>query len=191
MTNDKISRWPGRWRGRRRSRSGARRAAILAVMTCALLISACTGGSPSDSSSSSSAGGSSNAQKEVAYADCMRSHGVDVGVGSNGAVTANDPSSLPSVSPAVQTAFNACRHLAPTVHLSTGQQEQDLKQMLNYVACMRKHGEPDMPDPSSGSGGAAIPLSGINPKSSQFQAAQQACQSMLRGIAGPAGSSAP
>jgi hypothetical protein len=190
--NDNINQSRGRWRGLRRSLRRPRPAGILAVTVgIALLASGCGGSSSSGSGGSSPTGGSSAIGNSVAYADCMRAHGVEVGVGSNGAATANNPSSLPSLSPAMQAAFNACRHLAPTVHLSQGQQEQDLKQMLNYVACMRKHGEPDMPDPSSGSGGVAIPLSGINPKSSQFQAAQQACQSILRGVVGAAGGSTP
>jgi hypothetical protein len=180
--NDDITQSRGRWRG------WLRRTGILAVAAgIALLASGCGGGSSSDGSDgSSSTGGPSSVRNSVAYTDCLRSHGMDVNIGSGGALTADNPNGTATPSAQQQAAFNACRHLAPAVHLSQAQQEQDLEQMLNYVACMRKHGEPDMPDPSTATGGVAIPLSGINPKSSQFQAAQQACQSIMRAVA-PAG----
>lgn len=52
---------------------------------------------------------------------------------------------------------------------------------LAFSACMRSHGVANFPDPTSG-GGIQIqaqPVSGINPNSPAFQAAQHACQSLL------------
>jgi hypothetical protein len=55
---------------------------------------------------------------------------------------------------------------------------------VGYSSCMRSHGVPNFPDPDSG---GAIPKAGaqrLGVSSSQLQAAQQACQSLL-----PAGGS--
>jgi hypothetical protein len=53
------------------------------------------------------------------------------------------------------------------------------KQALAFSQCMREHGVPDFPDPQTTAGGNAIQINGngatLDPSSSQFQAAQQAC----------------
>src|SRR5262245_44565648 len=53
-----------------------------------------------------------------------------------------------------------------------------------FSACMRSHGVPNFPDPTSG--GGLVINSGINPNSPQFQAAQRACAKEL-----PNGGKAP
>jgi hypothetical protein len=54
-----------------------------------------------------------------------------------------------------------------------------MQELLKYVACMRTHGVPDMPDPGS-NGNLSLPVGGdINPSSPQFQSAQQACQQLV------------
>ena len=54
---------------------------------------------------------------------------------------------------------------------------------LAYSRCMRSHGVPNFPDPTSqGGGGFSISLpQGVNPRSAQFQAADRACKSQLPG----------
>src|SRR5258708_20232811 len=53
------------------------------------------------------------------------------------------------------------------------------KQALLFSKCMREHGVPDFPDPQSTASGNAIKIDGsgatLDPSSSQFQAAAQAC----------------
>jgi hypothetical protein len=50
---------------------------------------------------------------------------------------------------------------------------------LAFSSCMRSHGVPNFPDPNS-QGQIDIGSSdGINPQSSQFQSAQQACQKLM------------
>lgn len=54
---------------------------------------------------------------------------------------------------------------------------------LRFSVCMRSHGVPNFPDPSSG-GGIQIQLnggSGLNPSSPSFQSAQQQCRKLLPG----------
>jgi hypothetical protein len=48
-----------------------------------------------------------------------------------------------------------------------------------FSSCMRSHGVPNFPDPSSGGGISIGPGSGIDPSSPKFRAAQQACQKTL------------
>ena len=53
---------------------------------------------------------------------------------------------------------------------------------IRYADCMRTHGVPNFPDPSSG-GGVQIP-GDINPASPAFHTAQRACQSLIPGGTG-------
>jgi hypothetical protein len=48
-----------------------------------------------------------------------------------------------------------------------------------FAACMRKHGVPNFPDPTSGGAISITPSSGIDPSSPTFQAAQQTCRKVL------------
>jgi hypothetical protein len=141
----------------------------------ALLAAACGG-----SSSSAAAGGSTYYQKAVAYAQCMRSNGVP---------DYPDPDSQGQFPPiqegrngvsqqALQSAQNACRHVQPGGGPGTTQQQQaKLTQALNYSRCMRAHGVPDFPDPSTSNGGMGYNLSGVDTHSPQYQSANQVCQS--------------
>jgi hypothetical protein len=59
---------------------------------------------------------------------------------------------------------------------------------LKYAGCMRSHGEPDFPDPTVGSNGLpSFRINGsanLNPQSSQWKAAQQACKTDLPNLGG-------
>ncbi len=52
---------------------------------------------------------------------------------------------------------------------------------LNFAKCMRSHGVPNFPDPSSGGGIQISNGSGINPASPSFQSAQKDCAKQLPG----------
>jgi hypothetical protein len=173
-----------------KNRSGPQpRIAILAIVgvigSIILLASGCGGGSTPSGSPSSSPGASSNIAKDVAFANCMRAHGADVTVGSNGTISGSSGSSgsQQGAPQAVQAAQNACRHLLPNGgQPSQAQQEAKLKQALEYTQCMRSHGVPNFPDPTSngtGNYGYRIPNgSGIDSKSAAYQKANQACESI-------------
>jgi hypothetical protein len=169
-----------------------RRVAVLAVTAgLALLTAACGGGAPGGSGGSSSPGGSSVAVKLVAYAHCLTSHGVaGVSVGSgdtltihnaNGQMTLSGGGGIPpqvaDTSPALESAAKACNHLLPVSgqRAEQGQSAQDLQQGLKYARCLRKHGVPNMPDPSS-NGQFSLGGTGIDTQSPQFEAAQQHCK---------------
>ena len=175
--NDSSGRGHGRWR------SWPRWAATLAVMALTgLLATACGGGS---SPAASVAGGATRAQAALAYARCMRSHGVpdfpDPDSDGNFHVGNNSVSSQ-------ETAANqVCNHLLNVgTQLNAAQTQHTLSQLVKYAQCMRAHGVPNFPDPQITNGGIGVPggftfdTSGRNlgQKSPQYQAAAQACQSL-------------
>lgn len=46
---------------------------------------------------------------------------------------------------------------------------------VRFADCMRSHGVPSFPDPSTGRRAAVVPGPGLDPRSPAFQAAQKAC----------------
>ena len=154
--------------------------ALVAVI--ALSLAACGGGG--STSSAASGGGSRSATYErlVAYARCMRSHGVPnypdpVNNGSNVGVSMPDANS-----PQVQSAQHACRSLAPPAP-TAAQQAQNLARELSFARCMRSHGEPKFPDPQA-NGNVNVGGAGVDKGSPQFDHAMQACRSYLGAGAG-------
>lgn len=162
------------------SRAG-RRAAPLSVMAgIALLVAAC-GASPSSSDSSpAAAGGSSSAGRGlVAFAQCMRAHGVTDYPDSGAPASVAPGSDLDPSNPTYESARRACEYLHPVSHPNQSQAAQNLAAGLAFAKCMRQHGITSYPDPgphSGPNGGYGVNLSGIDINSPQFKAAQQACR---------------
>lgn len=153
---------------------------MLAAAGIAGLTVAC--GSPSSAGGSSpaaSGSSSSSGSQLVAYARCMRAHGV-TDYPDSGAVTGATPGSdLDPDNPTYQAARQACQSLHPTIHQNQSQAAQNLAAGLAFSKCMRQHGITNYPDPgphSGPNGGYGINLSGVDMNSPQFQAAKQACQ---------------
>ena len=170
----------GRGRGRRRS-SPRWAAALAATALTSLLVTACGGGS---SPAASATGGSTRAQAALAYARCMRSHGVPdfPDPDSNGNFHLDN-----SVSSQETAANQACNHLLNVgTQLNAAQRQHTLSQLVKYAQCIRAHGVPNFPDPQITNGGIGVPsgftfdTSGahLDLKSPQSQAAAQACQSL-------------
>jgi hypothetical protein len=135
--------------------------------------------------------GGAAAQKQlVAFAQCMRSHGLpNFPEPVEGHLTIKD---LSPSSPQFQAAQKACAHLMPGGGLPSPAQSAEFQaKALKFSECMRSHGEPNFPDPKVEGGGVRLqigPSSGIDPRSPQFQAAQKACQGDMPGPkGGPAG----
>jgi hypothetical protein len=164
--------------GRRRARQW--HADVLPVVAAmAVLVAACGGGG------SSAAGGSSPYQKAVAYAQCMRAHGVpgfpDPDSKGNFLIKGPELGGSPGQ---YRSADKACRHLLPNGgQMTAAQQQQALRQALKFSACMRAHGVPSFPDPTARNGGVEISLggSGLSPNSPRLRAAQQACRPLMPG----------
>ncbi len=187
---------PGRGPGPRPPRPRrARAAAVITVMAAAALLAAACGGSPSSTGSGGppNAGGSASSPSAVGYTSCMRSHGVP---------DYPDPDSsgqLPKITSGQQVgvsgsrlnaAQGACQDLWPYQPPTAAQQRQQLADDLKFAQCMRSHGLPNVPDPTTGPDGPHFVISvsrdGFNPNSPQILAKARECQHVL-----PAGTGLP
>ena len=165
--------------------------ALLALLGLALL-AACS--SPNATTSGNNSG-SSAYQKALAYAQCIRAHGIPdyPDPNSKGQFIAQNGTSLPNVSAAVTAAADrACQKLIPPAMAQgppSGSQGQgsSTSNEVKFSECMRSHGEPNFPDPAS-NGSFTLPP-GMDAESPQFQNAQKACQSLMP--MNPSGGSAP
>lgn len=86
----------------------------------------------------------------LAFANCMRNHGVPnfpdpsgAGPGIDLAGTGINPQS-----PAFESARTACRKLSPGAAGAPRATEQQFLAALRFARCMRAHGSPTFPDPS-------------------------------------------
>jgi hypothetical protein len=182
ITSERVrARRAPRWRG------------MWVTVAAAALLAGCGGSSqPGIAHLSSSTTGAaqspgqppSGGRSPVAFAACMRSHGVPgfpdpdrsgrIGTGSG-----VDPSS-----PQFQAAAKTCQSLRPaggtfSTQGSGAVSPQRQTELLRFARCMRSHGVPSFPDPTSR--GIAL-SSAVDPSSPQFQSAQQACKSLLPGL---------
>ncbi len=168
---------------RRRLRTGL---IVSALLTLVLLATACAGGSngpgvagqgASSTPSASPSGDPRDA--ELAYAKCMRDHGIsdfpDPQPGGGIAIQAGPGSDLDQNNPQFKAADDACKSLLPTP--SKQDQQKEFEHMLRFAQCMREHGIADFPDPKPGDGISisADQGSDLDPNNPQFQAANKAC----------------
>ncbi|HTW43590.1 MAG TPA: hypothetical protein VMD79_14890 [Solirubrobacteraceae bacterium] len=129
-------------------------------------------------------------QKEVDYAQCLRSHGAGEvpEPGSDRSIVNGLGGGPDPGPPQLKAAQQQCNKLLPSGGGPSPQvQQQAQERALKFAQCMRSHGEPSFPDPSGGGSGhirIAGPGSGIDLGSPQFKAAEQACRRYF----GPAGS---
>ncbi len=121
------------------------------------LIAACGSNSPTVARSSAhqtSTNQQNLQQAVVSFGDCMRSHGLanfpNPTTNPHGFKVALDPSTTEL--PAFQPALTACGHLLPGggLHNQTDPYSpQHAAALLAFAHCLRIHGFPDFPDPSS------------------------------------------
>jgi hypothetical protein len=148
---------------------------LVAAAGVVLLVSAC-GGSPENR-----VAGSAQQNRAIAFAQCMRSHGVpnwpdpnSTGVFDKSKLTSQR---LGASASRVRSAQTACGHLLPNGGgpPSPAQLLQVKRQALQFSQCVRAHGVPNFPDPD-GTGRIPDPASvGIDQGSPKFEAANQAC----------------
>lgn len=178
----------GKRRGRARVVSGRRRAVraagpLMAGMLAAAFAVACSSG-PSGAAASSTQT-QSKYDQAVAYAQCMRSHGVpdfpDPNAKGEFALTGTN---VNPGSQQFQSAQEACQHLDKNTGIqSPASHAAEVNQALQYVNCMRSHGVLNFPEPPA-DGQMKVPSS-VDTSSPRFQAAQRACRSYLPGSATP------
>jgi len=144
----------------------------------------------------------------LAYAKCMRDHGIDMpdpvivesnggGSGdagfSTGKSVAGGQAVNPKDDPGFRTADTACRPLIAGMIKDLGPSTMSAEQQqafLDFSKCMREHDVP-MPDPQFSGGGVSIQIGGddpaspnLDPQSPVFRKAQDACRDDLPGAKG-------
>jgi hypothetical protein len=149
---------------------------LSALAGLSLLASACGGSSSLHAAATATLSSAESAHRKeaLAYARCMRTHGVPD-------FPDPDPQGdLPPFRPReakqiAAAADGACKHL-----LSSGgnagpqQRQQKLAFGVKVAQCLRAHGYPNFPDPTS-LGQQNLPP-GIEVKSPQFQAVEASCE---------------
>jgi hypothetical protein len=157
------------------------------LLVLALAVAACGGGGgKSDgvaslgdgeaTATTTSPGGSSDPQQAaLAYAKCMRQHGInmpDPKIDANEGVGSVLPEGVSPEDPKFKAAQEACKQYTPGGGQPPKLSPQQQQQLVAFARCMRQHGI-DMPDPEPGGG---LDLRGVDSDTPKFQAAQQACQ---------------
>jgi hypothetical protein len=136
----------------------SRRVKLLAaaIASLALLAAGCGSSSPSSSNTPSPASFTAAAFK---YSSCMRDHGLSsfpdpMMTDHNGQQVAYLTATIPvEPSPAFKSAQQACRKILPTPSNANttqlAQQHAREEHILAFAKCLRSHGIPDFPDPTS------------------------------------------
>ena len=166
-------------------------ASALAVAACSLLVAGCGGGSPgvANIASSTTAATTTSQSGPVAFAHCMRSHGVPTFPDPN-ANGEFDGSKLKraGVSPSqVRAAQSSCNYLLPNGVPLAPRYTITLADQIDYLkgaACMRRQGFPDFPDPTFQNSDVQLNIpASINQDSPQFKRAATTCQKLIpRGL---------
>lgn len=164
-----------RWRGL------PRWAGVMAVAASVALVTSGCGGGGASAGSGASPSAISRLAKQIAYSQCIRSHGVPKfpDPDSNGELNVSR-NALGVSYGVLQAAQNACSGLLPGGGQSGQSSAQNVAQALKFAQCIRKHGVPNWPDPGS-NGAFNLGGTGINAQSSAVLAAQQACKSVMPG----------
>ena len=156
--------------------SGSDSGRVLATLAVgiALLAAGCGGGGGSPS-----AGGSSDYQKDVAFAHCMRTHGVPDFP--DPLPQGGFPRTGPGNSLQSGPAMTACQRLLPPKPvLSAAQQARVLAHDLGWARCMRAHGFPGISDPAvRPHAGVVITVpASFDPFSPRARATAKACKQL-------------
>jgi hypothetical protein len=164
-----------------------------AAIAAATVIAACGSNSPSSSSSSGSGGHLTDAQAQqdaANFAGCMRSHGVPNfpdPTSPREFKLSMRPGSVVARSPAFQSAATNCQHLLPgggPPSQSAPHSQAQIAAFLAFARCLRSHGFPSFPDPTS-SGRLTremLAQAGINLHQPAVLQAADACVSVTHGV---------
>jgi hypothetical protein len=147
--------------------------------------------SSTGSGGSSKAGGPTKSQTPLAFARCIRSHGVPnfPDPNSNGEF---DKDALPA-DPRYDAVSNTCLRLGghvlgPGVQPSHIDVQQMMNDLLRFARCVRSHGVQNWPDPIPNLDGPDSPgfpndVPGVNANSPQVTSAIGKCQHLIPGYA--------
>jgi hypothetical protein len=160
---------------------------LLLVLVLALAVAACgggggkgggvasLGGNDKATSTTSPGGGGDSTQADLAYARCMRQHGIDIPDPKTDANGRTDWGELPPGvgpdDPKFKAAQQACRQYRPNGGQAQRPSPQQQQEMLGFARCMRQHGI-NIPDPTPD---GRVDLRDIDPDDPRFKAAERAC----------------
>jgi hypothetical protein len=136
------------------------------------------GGNDKATTSTRAGGGKDFRQAALAYARCMRQHGIampDPKFDAQGRMAQQNPPGVGPGDPKYDAAEQACKQYLPGGGEPAKPDPQVQQQMLAYARCLRQHGV-NIPDPKPGGGIDANGANGANPNDPKFKAADQACQ---------------
>jgi hypothetical protein len=158
------------------------------LLVLALAVAACGGGGGDkgggvaslggDKTTTTSPGGKDPTQAALAYARCMRQHGMNVPDpdpkpgGDQGLGVL--PEGVNPDDPKFKAAQQACQQSAPSGGQPPTRNQQQRQQQLQLARCMRQQGI-NMPDPDA-NGGTDMSRIGVDPDGPTFKAAEQACR---------------
>ena len=175
-----------------RRRARFRLAALSAVLIgVAFAAGACGGSSGTDPSSASTQIPTlqSMTAKALAYAQCMRSHGItnfpDPTVQDNPhekGVGFSMPAGVDDNSPQFKSAAKSCQKLTGFGHPSPAVLQALMAAGVKFAECMRSHGIANYPDPVEHGSNIQLgpgPDSGFDMNSPTVKAAQKACNPLL------------
>jgi hypothetical protein len=158
----------------------------VAAIAAATVIAACGSNSPSTGDNPTQAQIQQQDQDAVRFASCMRSHGVP---------NFPDPMTSPRAfknafstqSPAFRSAYTTCGHLLPRgghPSQSPAHTQAQTAAMLAFARCIRGHGFPNFPDPTSSGDMTRQMLAnaGINLHQPAVLPAADACVGVTHGL---------
>jgi hypothetical protein len=158
---------------------------LLVAALAATSLVACGGEKPTSSGSNGT--GPDDAKKAMlAYAKCVRAHGVDMPdpVFNGNRIQQRGPANVDRAK--MRAADKACASIRDSIkppEMSDAEKAEFKKAALKNAQCMRDQGIANFPDPTfDENGGAQIRMrkgSGLNPDSAKFKAAQKECEKTL------------
>jgi hypothetical protein len=163
--------------------------ALTAVLASAALLAAACSGSSSTATTPQLPTVQGMTTKALAYAQCMRSHGItnfpDPTVVDNAhekGVGFSMPASFDTGSPQFKSAAKACQKQTGFGHPSPAMLQALMADGLKFAECMRSHGITNFPDPVQHGNNIQLgpgPGSGTDTNSPRYKAAQKACVYLL------------